>query len=176
MKNKSIAVSALSVTCACLMGALDKDFQVAVTASTWETKAAGGWDNFPPKNAIDGVVTNDSSWRGERHGEERPWILFTFSELVELSGVQIFFVQHSEREYTFDLQATASVEPKGWKLLLDKAKNEMEEDSTVFEFPSTKVKHLRLVGEGNTNERFPGWTNVVEVEFLEPGADSSKVD
>ncbi|WP_309396936.1 discoidin domain-containing protein [Cerasicoccus maritimus] len=153
--------------------ALDKT-QVTAVANHAESKAAGGWGDYPASLAIDGEVSGKSSWRGEKQPgaegepEQPPTITFTFPKKVELDGVTIVFFKHFDRVYTIDILGATSDNGK-FKMLAKGVKNPGEgENQTVFEFKKTKLKQLRIVGHGNSNEKFADWTNIIEIYFNEP--------
>lgn len=161
--NTRMLTTLLLVSAAPLLSAFDKSTQVAVTANTWETKAAGGWGDFHPNLTIDGDTDANSSWRAETHGQTKPIIEFTFSEIVRLSGVTIRFLKHDERSYTFDLLVQNL---SGKWTLNNKLSNPGEgEESSDFLLAPTDAKRVRIIGHGNNSEKFPEWTNIVEIDF-----------
>jgi len=162
---KTLNLLLLSAVLATSAHALDKT-AVKATANTWESKEAGGWADCPPELAVDGEVSGKSSWRGEKHEGVPPHIDFEFPEKVTLDGVNIIFLNHFKRTYTIDILGSDGGE---WQMLAEKVKNPGEgEKETTFMFEPTELKKLRIVGHGNTNEKFADWTNIIEIYFLEP--------
>lgn len=75
-------------------------------------KADGGWADFPPEAALDGDHKDTSSWKAEGEGQ---WLQFDLGESRQLTGIQIAFGQGDQRQYRFDLWASAEVKPVFWK-------------------------------------------------------------
>lgn len=141
---------------------------IQITANTWETKSGGGFGDFTPQLAFDGVTTSASSWRAELQSDVFPWLQFTFPEPISLRAVDIHFHNGDQRKYVIDILASADEEPQSWQTLVEfQSSNPSFGPSTIFQFPDTKVRHLRIVGHGNSSDSFPHWTNIVEVRFIE---------
>lgn len=163
---KAAFLVSLLLTATASLWAVDKS-TVKATANHAESKEAGGWGDYPAQLAIDGEVTGKSSWRGEAHEGARPYIEFAFAEPVVLEGVNIVFLKHFERVYTIDILGSENGEQ--WTPLLEKAKNAGDgENESTFMFKATKVQKLRIVGYGNSDEKFKDWTNIIEIYFLQP--------
>ena len=156
-----VALFSINLLCA---AEVDKS-TVIVRASTWETKDHGGVGDFPPKNTLDGKVSVESSWRGEGKGA---WIQWDLGRTYRLRSVEIAFLFGDKRYYTFDLLVTASPDgSRDWRPVRLKARS----SGTTLDFESfacegAPVRHVKLVGYGNSSEKFPEWNNLTEVRFV----------
>ena len=129
-----------------------------VTASSHETAAYG---DFKPENTLDGVLTNQSSWRAEGHGV---WLQFDLQKVLPLEAVRIAFMNGDGRTYTFDI--LASKDAKKWESVATSLKSSGESmDYERFELTGISARYLRLVGHGNSNKKFPEWFNLNEVRI-----------
>ncbi|MDO8542225.1 MAG: discoidin domain-containing protein [Opitutaceae bacterium] len=139
---------------------------IKVTASGWEAKAHGGVGDFPPANTLDGRVTPDSSWRAEGPGT---WIQWDLGTPRKLRKIGLAFLFGDKRYYTFDLLVTNDpTASRDWRPVRLKAKS--TGNSLGFEMinlDAAAVRHVRLVGYGNSSAQFPKWTNLTEVAFEE---------
>lgn len=137
-----------------------------VTASGWEAKAHGGVGDYPPENTLDGRVTPDSSWRAEGPGT---WIQWNLGTPRKLRKIGLAFLFGDKRYYTFDLLVTddpAAI--RDWRPVRLKARS--TGTSLGFEWfnlDAVTVRHVRLVGYGNSSAQFPRWMNLTEVAFEE---------
>lgn len=137
---------------------------VTVTASAWESRAHGGVGDFPPAHTLDGRITVASSWRAEGPGA---WIQWDLGAPVRLQSIGLAFLFGDQRIYCFDLLVTDDPEAlRDWRPVRLKATSsgrtlEIEQ----FESDDLPVRHVRLVGYGNSSEKFPRWTNLTEVVF-----------
>lgn len=142
---------------------LDKK-TVKVNASSWET-AAHGVGDFPPEKTLDGVQSVESSWRAEGPGT---WIQWDLGTAVRLRSVGLAFLFGDKRYYTFDLLVTDDSEAlRDWRIVARKARSSGE--SLDFEYIAIApgaVRHVKLIGYGNSSEKFPRWTNLTEVAFV----------
>jgi hypothetical protein len=139
--------------------------QVKVIASGWETMAHGGIGDFPPANTLDGKVTVESSWRAEGPGA---WIQWDLGAATKLRSIGLAFLFGDKRTYIFDLLVTADPAAlRDWRPVQLQAKSTGASlDFEWFNTDATPVRHIRLVGYGNTSEKFPRWTNLTEATFL----------
>ncbi len=139
---------------------------IKVTASGWEAKAHGGVGDYPPANTLDGRVTPDSSWRAEGPGT---WIQWDLGTATKLRSIGLAFLFGDKRTYTFDLLVTADpAATRDWRPVRLKAKS--TGTSLGFEWfnvDAETVRHVRLLGYGNSSAQFPKWTNLTEVAFAE---------
>ena len=147
-----------------LAAAVDKR-TIKVSASSWEQKAHGGVGDFPPANTLDGSLAVESSWRAEGAGQ---WIQWDLGAPVKLRSVGLAFLFGDKRHYTFDLLVSndpAATAP--WRPIRLKAKS--SGGTTELEWLDVggePVRYVRLVGYGNSSEKFPQWTNLTEVAFV----------
>jgi hypothetical protein len=86
---------------------------------------------------------------------------------VKLRSVGLGFLFGDKRHYTFDLLVShdpAATAP--WRPIRLKAKS--SGSTTELEWLDVggePVRYVRLVGYGNSSEKFPQWTNLPEVAF-----------
>jgi hypothetical protein len=59
---------------------------IKVTASTWETKASGGYGDMPPERSLDGDLK--TAWMAEGDGV---WIQYDFGSIQSLKAVKLAF-------------------------------------------------------------------------------------
>jgi poly(beta-D-mannuronate) lyase len=142
-------------------GEIDRS-TIKVTASTWEQKAKGGWGDMPPERSLDGDLK--TAWMAEGDGV---WIQYDFGAVQALKTVELAFSSGDKRVYTFDILVSQTGEDNSWTTVADKAKNsgttlQME----PFAFPTTQARYVRIVGHGNTSEKFAKWCNVTEAAFV----------
>lgn len=137
---------------------------IEVSASGWESRAHGGVGDFPPTNTLDGQLSVASSWRAEGPGA---WIQWDLGAAVRLQSIGLAFLFGDQRTYCFDLLVTADPEAlRDWRPLKLKATSSGRTLGLErFETDALPVRHVRLVGYGNTSEKFPRWTNLTEVVF-----------
>ena len=138
---------------------------ITVTSSAWETKAHGGIGDFPPGNTLDGKVTVESSWRAEGPGT---WIQWDLGVAKNLRLIGLAFLFGDKRAYIFDLLVTADPAAlRDWRPVQLKAKSTGASlGFEWFNLDAAPVRHVRLVGYGNTSEKFPRWTNLTEATFV----------
>lgn len=152
------------LACLPLLAAADLDPKlITVTASAFESKAHGGWGDFPPGNVLDGKLEVASSWRAEGKGQ---WIQFDLGAERRLAGMRAAFVSGDKRIYTYDLQVSATGTDGSWTTVAEQAKS----SGTTAGFEALPLKpvttrFVRLVGHGNNSEKFPAWINLCEVAF-----------
>jgi hypothetical protein len=135
---------------------------IKVTASTWETKAKGGFGDMPPERSLDGDLK--TAWMAEGDGV---WIQYDLGAVQALKGVKLAFSSGDKRVYTFDVQVSPTGADGTWVTVGDKLKSSGTAlDEQEFDFPTAKVQFVRIVGHGNTSEKFPNWCNVTEAAFV----------
>jgi len=135
---------------------------IKVTASTWETKAAGGFGDMPPGRSLDGDLK--TAWMAEGDGV---WIQYDLGSVVPLKAVKLAFSSGDKRVYTFDILVSETGADNTWTTVGDKLKSGGKTfDLETFEFPTAKVRYVRIVGHGNTSEKFAHWCNVAEAAFV----------
>lgn len=133
-----------------------------VTASSWEQKAHGGWGDMPPERALDGDLK--TAWMAEGDGE---WIQFDFGAVQPIKAVKLAFAKGHERVYTVDIQTSETGADKTWTTVQEKVKNTGKSiDPESFDLKSTRARFVRILGYGNTSEKFPKWCNITEVGFV----------
>jgi hypothetical protein len=137
---------------------------VAVTASAAESKAAGGFGDFPADKATDGDLSPNSSWRAEVHDEKLgQWIRFDLGEIRKIAAVRIAFVKGDERIYRFAIDY--STDGENWTSHPTQSSGTAKgfEDFTIL---PGDARYVRIVGFGNNSEKFSKWINIVEVQIL----------
>lgn len=136
--------------------------RIKVTASSWELKAKGGWGDMPPERALDGDLA--TAWMAEGDGE---WIQFDLGAVLSLKAVKLAFAKGDQREYTFDLLLSETGQEGAWAAVAAKVKNSGKSlQMESFEFTPLKARYVRIVGHGNTSEKFAKWCNVTEAGFV----------
>lgn len=135
---------------------------ITVSASGWETRAAGGHADHPPERARDGDLT--TSFRVEGDGQ---WLQLTLSRPMVVEAVRIAFVKGDQRIYRFDLAIDNDLEDGTWTTVMRaRASSGTTADLEEFRFFPVPCQRLRLIGHGNSNPDFPEWFNVAEVGVL----------
>jgi hypothetical protein len=133
-----------------------------VTASSWEQKAHGGWGDMPPERALDGDLK--TAWMAEGDGE---WIQFDLGAVQKIKAVKLAFAKGNERVYTVDIQTSETGTDKTWSTVLEKGKNTGKSlDPESFDLKSTPARFVRVLGYGNTSEKFPKWCNITEATII----------
>lgn len=142
----------------------------AVTASGFESKAHGGFKDFPPENTVDGKLIADSSWRAEVNDPEKgQWIQYDLGEEKKLECVKIAFVSGHKRIYRFKIEGSADGEK--WTELFSGASGGQTAELETFDAGGASARYIRLTGFGNTNvnpaeeNRFLKWFNIVETQI-----------
>ena len=144
-----------------LAGEVDRS-AIKVTASTWEQKAKGGWGDMVPERSLDGDLK--TAWMAEGDGV---WIQFDLGSSVPLTAVKLAFSGGDKRVYTFDVQVSDTGADNSWTTVLDKSKSGGKTaDLETFSFPKVQARYVRIVGHGNTSEKFAKWCNVAEAAFV----------
>jgi hypothetical protein len=141
--------------------------EITVSASGFESKAAGGWADFPPELTLDGDLGGKSSWRVEvedvEHGE---WIQYDLGEIKTIESVNIAFLSGDKRSYKFKIEL--SVDGEGWSEVFTGASGG-QAGLEAFDAKNTPARYVRLTGTGNTGigeeSPFPKWFNVIETEI-----------
>jgi hypothetical protein len=166
MKKRLLPVAlvlafALSAMPGARAGEIDRS-TIKVTASTWEQKAKGGWGDMPPERSLDGDLK--TAWMAEGDGV---WIQYDFGSVQPLKALELAFSSGDQRVYTFDILVSPTGTDGSWTAVADKAKSsgttlQME----PFAFPTAQARYVRIVGHGNTSEKFAKWCNVAEAAFV----------
>lgn len=145
-----------------LKGAEIDKATLKVTASSWEQKAHGGWGDMPPERSLDGDLK--TAWMAEGDGE---WIQYDLGTAQTLKAVKLAFAKGNERVYTVDILVSETGEDKTWTAVHKEAKNSGKtNDPESFDMKSAKARFVRVVGHGNTSEKFPKWCNITEAAFV----------
>ena len=145
---------------------------VEVTASAWESKAHGGFADFPPELTLDGKLEAKSSWRADGKGQ---WIQYDLGAAKPLAEVRIAFVSGNKRSYTIDILVSKTGEEKDWTTVAEKAASSGKTaEYEPFKLNGAEARYVRVVGQGNTSEKFPTWINITEVAFVAAGAKAEE--
>jgi hypothetical protein len=135
---------------------------IKVTASSWEQKAKGGFADMPPERSLDGDLK--TAWMAEGDGV---WIQYDFGAVQPLKAVMLAFSSGDKRVYTFDILVSATGLDNSWTTVADHAKSGGTSlDPEPFNFPTVQARYVRIVGHGNTSDKFPHWCNVTEAAFV----------
>ncbi|GEM_PF-2196095 len=135
---------------------------IKVTASSWEQKAKGGWGDMPPERSLDGDLK--TAWMAEGDGE---WIQYDFGKSKTFKAVKLAFARGNERVYTFDLLASETGTGDSWTAVLKTVKSSGKAAGLeTFEFKNVNARFIRVVGHGNTSEKFSKWCNISEADFV----------
>ena len=141
---------------------------IKVTASAWESKAKGGFADFPPEATLDGDLKPNSSWRADGKGQ---WIQYDLGSAKKLSAIKIAFVSGDQRQYTIDILISKTGDDKDWTTIAEKAQSTGKTaDFETFTLKAAEARYVRIVGHGNTSPKFPNWINLTEVSILEASA------
>lgn len=142
-----------------------KHTPVAVSASAAESKAAGGFADFPAEKTIDGDLSANSSWRAEVTDETAgQWIQYDLGSAKTVSEVRIAFVKGEERAYRFDIEVSADGEK--WTTAFTGKSSGTAKGFEAFKLAAETARYVRIRGFGNSSENFRHWVNIVEVEIL----------
>ena len=131
-----------------------------VTARAWESKARGGWGDFPPEKVADGDLSDRSSWRAEGRGQ---WIRFDLEFEQSLTGIDIAFMNGAHRVYRFSLDVSADGEK--WTEVKRCESDGRTAGFEAFALNGIRARFVRIVGHGNSNDRFPEWISINEVRL-----------
>lgn len=134
--------------------------RVKVAASGWEQKAKGGWADFPPENTSDGQITGESSWRAEGDGQ---WIQYDMRSAQQVVAVELAFVDGAARRYTFSIETSSDGETR--RAVHRGTSSGKTEDFERFDIDGDDARYVRIVGHGNTNQKFKEWINLTEVRI-----------
>lgn len=141
----------------------------AVTASAFESKAHGGFGDFPPENTVDGKLIADSSWRAEVNDPDKgQWIQYDLGAEKKLDSIKIMFLSGSKRIYRFRIEGSADGET--WIGIFSGTSAGQPEFET-FHARGASARYVRLTGFGNTGapgageSPFPKWFNIVETQI-----------
>ena len=167
MKILTLALCSAILISVSLMGyslfaaELDK-LSIKVTASSWEQKAKGGWGDMPAENSIDGNF--NTAWMAEGDGE---WIQYEFKTIQSLSAVTLAFAKGNERVYTVDILVSETGADSSWVTVLKAVTNSGKSlQPEPFKFKTIHARYVRIIGHGNTSDKFPKWCNITEAGFV----------
>lgn len=163
MKSSSLLLAvALSFAVTPCIRAGDIDPKtVKVTASDYEQKAKGGWADAPPEQSLDG--NPKTAWMCEGDGV---WIQYDLGSVQSLKAVKLGFAAGDKRVYTFDILVSETGEDNSWTTIGDHLKNSGKTVERESFDCATKARYVKIVGHGNTNEKFAKWCNITEAGFV----------
>ena len=118
--------------------------------------ATGSQEGNPHTNAYDGSL--DTRWSQEGYGQ---WICFDLNTQKEVYAVDIAFYNGNQRVFYFDIQT--SEDNTIWSdaatgLVSSGLTNELER----FPIPTTSARYVRIVGNGNSTNR---WNSPTEIRI-----------
>jgi len=140
---------------------------VAVSASDWEQKAKGGWNDFPPEKTLDGDLSKLSSWRAEAEDSEHgQWIRYDLGQVRTVALVKLAFLQGDARIYRFEIELSS--DGQDWtKVFAGESRGQA--DFQTFDFDDQPAQYVRVTGYGNRSvegeNKFPKWINIVETQI-----------
>lgn len=133
-----------------------------VEASSYEA-------GHPPENAVDGVVSLESSWWASPYPQ---WLKLDLGRLVRLKGIRVWPYWGAGRYYQYCVEI--STDGKDWTLVGDRGKNTTPatEAGDEFLFAATEVRFIRVrMLYNNVN----AGVHIVEVMGIEAkGGESSR--
>lgn len=163
MKNALAAVALFIISTAAISAQEIDKTTIKVTASSFEQKAKGGWGDMPPERALDGDLK--TAWMAEGDGE---WIQFDLGSAKAVKAVKLGFASGDKRVYTFDILVSETGDEKSWTVVGDKLKNtgKTNEPESFALNPAAHARYVKIVGHGNTSEKFAKWCNITEAAFV----------
>ena len=161
----TVAAGLLVMVSSAISAAPGQEFDkntIKVTASAWEQKAHGGVGDFSPEATLDGNLKATSSWRAEGKGQ---WIQYDLGAVKRLKEIKIAFVSGDSRQYAIDLLVSKT--GKDWTTVGGKVRSSGKTaDYEPFKLNEAEARYVRIVGQGNTSEKFPNWINITEVAIF----------
>lgn len=135
---------------------------IKVTCSSFEQKIHGGWGDMPPEFSLDGDLK--TAWMAEGDGE---WIRYDLGKVEVLKAVKLAFARGNERFYTIDILVSETGKDDSWTTVHKTVKNSGKSlKPEAFELKNAKARYVKVVGHGNTSEKFPKWCNITEAVFV----------
>jgi hypothetical protein len=137
-----------------------------VTASIYEKNSSWCKDSTcAPWHTIDGDSTDASSWRAEGQGV---WIQYDLGTVRKLDTLKLVFTKGQTRSYFFGVKV--SVDSTVWRTIIEKNTSSGKTAGWErFTLGGVNARYVRIIGYGNTNEKFSNWININEVD-LPPSA------
>lgn len=142
-----------------------------ISASAFESKAAGGFADFTPEKTVDGDLSANSSWRAEvKDDQSGQWIQYDLGAVKRIASVRLAFVKGEERVYRFDIEL--SEDGQKWTTAFSGKSGGKEKGFEEFKLSSRAARYLRVRGFGNSSEQFAHWINIVETQILSGDAEA----
>lgn len=134
-----------------------------VTASSYQPNTTN-----IPANVVDGIWNNDVRWSASGQGE---WLQFDLGQPEKITYLNIAFLNALDRQTHFEILGSNQADFQNPTVLLPKRTSRVLKVSDdiiqpyVLSNPAS-VRHLRLVGYGNTASGSSGnWNSITEVEL-----------
>jgi len=115
-------------------------------------------------NSADNTVDNDLSTRWSAEGSDgSQWLQYDFSDIANLSAVNIAFYKGESRSTYFQIQS--SEDGNNWTVELDAVGSATTAELETFTLDETvTASYVRIVGFGNSSN---SWNSITEVTFEE---------
>jgi rhamnogalacturonyl hydrolase YesR len=117
----------------------------------------------PPENTLDTSLS--TRWSAEGDGQ---WIAYDLGAITTIGGVKIAWYKGEERMTAFDIEV--SDDGFHWTLAYSGHSSGQTTALEPYDFPDTSARYLRIVGHGNTSNR---WNSLAEVEIYVLGTRRS---
>ena len=161
MKNPTLSLSKLSI--AVLMAVSCNVHAITpsdVFASEKSNKA---------KYTLDDDISTRWSVKGDDGSQ---WIQYDFANTPSLNAIKIAFNKGDRRNQNFEIQTSEN--GFDWLTELAAVSSGSTLELETFTFDETiATQHLRVVGYGNTNNK---WNSITEVSFVEASDDEQLID
>ena len=143
----------------------------SVSAQTYDIQSAnatGSNANFPPSNAIDGVLTNSSRWSGRSPNTSTPTeIRLDLGQNRTVDDVRIAWTGNNSSTYTFEIAGRTGTSGS-WTTVLTGTANGSNNAFVNYNVPDINARQVRIRGA-----RDGSFTNITEVEIIGPSGPSS---
>ena len=134
-----------------------------ISASSYESKAHGGFGDYYPYLVIDGNIANNSSWRAEGNGQ---WIQVDLNGNVPVDHILVCFMKGEVRSYQYTVE-TLKDNTKKWKMIIPLVQSKKIQGFQKIDFPANhKCRYIRITGYGNSDPEFKNWFNINEVQIM----------
>jgi hypothetical protein len=112
-----------------------------------------------PANVLDGDLATRWSAEGNDH-----WLAIDLGSVRDVEGVTVAFMQGDRRNSLFLIQV--SDDAAAWRTVFEGQSNGRSTAGERFAFPPTQARHVRYLGQGNSDN---AWNSVTEFRVVGPG-------